>query len=90
MVLRSEWLWGGVGKLTNNHYFCRPILDFVTLSVLSLQVSMRKARLPMTCLGTRRPSMRDLFPTVYRPKSGEEALDFAMNMSKQSTRIKGK
>ena len=34
--------------------------------------------------------MRDLFPTVYRPKSGEEALAFAMNMSKQSTRIKGK
>ena len=34
--------------------------------------------------------MRDLFPTVYRPKSGEEALDFAMNMSKQSIRIKGK
>ena len=26
--------------------------------------------------------MRDLFPTVYRPKSGEEALDFAMNMSR--------
>ena len=43
MVLRSEWLGGGVGELTNNHYFCRPILDFVTLSVLSLQVSMRKS-----------------------------------------------
>ena len=43
MVLRSEWLWGAVGELTNNNYFCRPILDFVTLSVLSLQESMRKS-----------------------------------------------